>query len=87
MNRRLIMLFFALTASALFYSACSKGSPQTANSNSAEAAKQAELETKAPHLAQTVRGDVERMGLAVQSALEAIKNNRWADVMTQLNVM
>lgn len=87
MNRRIILLFLALSVSSLLCSACSKGPEQTANSNSEQAAKQAEIEAKAPHLAQTVKGDVERMGLAVQQAMDALKDNRWSEVMKQLNAV
>ena len=87
MNRRLISLFLALFFSSLLGLSCSKGSPGTANLNSAETAKQAEIEAKNPHLAPTIKGDVERMGLAVQSALDALKTDRWSEVMTQLNAL
>lgn len=87
MNRRLVLLLLVLSAFSVLCSACSKGSPQVANTNTEEAAKQAELETKAPHLAQTVKGDVERMGLAVQLAMDALKAGKWSEVTTQLNAM
>ena len=87
MSRKFLLCFLALFVSSFFYMGCSKGSPQTENTNSEEAKKQAEVEVKAPHLAPTIKGDAERMGLAVQTALEALANDKWSEVMTQLNVV
>jgi chaperonin cofactor prefoldin len=87
MTRRFFMLFLALCVPGLLSAACSKGSPQMANANSEQAKQQAEGEAKAPHLSKTVKGDIERMGLAVQAALDAVKDNKWSEVMTQLNTV
>ena len=85
MTRRFSIFLLALCVLSLFSAACSKGAPQTANTNSEQAKQQAEVEAKAPHLSKTVKGDIERMGLAVQVALESVRDNRWPEVMAQLN--
>jgi hypothetical protein len=86
MNRNSVIIFLAFCAISLTAGACSKGAPQAANTN-AEQTKQAEIEAKAPHLSATVRGDIERMGLAVQTALDALKDSRWSEVSSQLGVI
>lgn len=75
----------ALCLSSLMAAGCSRGGPEAANANSEQAKKQAELEVKAPHLSSTVRGDVERMGLGVQMAIDALKQSKWTEVIAQLN--
>lgn len=85
MNRKLMGMILALALSCVMYAGCSKGSTDSKPMNAEQAKTQAELEKKAPHLAQTVRGNVERMGLAIQSANDAYKQTKWQDVTTQLN--
>ena len=85
MNRKFILFFMALSLSGLISAGCSKGGPEAANANSEQAKKQAELEVKAPHLSSTVRGDIERMGLGVQMAMDALKQSKWTEVIAQLN--
>ena len=87
MTRRFSIFLLALCVLSLFSAACSKGTPQTANTNSEQAKQQAEVEAKAPHLSKTVKGDIERMGLAVQVALDALRDNKWSEVMAQLNTL
>jgi hypothetical protein len=86
MNRNSLIIFLAFCAMSLTTAASSKGAPQAANTN-AEQTKQAEAEVKAPHLSATVRGDIERMGLAVQMAMDALKESRWSEVSSQLGVV
>jgi len=85
MNRKFILFFMALCMSSLMAAGCSKGGPEAANANSEQAKKQAELEVKAPHLSSTVRGDIERMGMGVQMAMDALKQSKWTEVIAQLN--
>jgi hypothetical protein len=85
MNRKFMGVVLALSLLSVIYAGCSKGSTDSKPMNAEQVKAQAELEKKAPHLAQTVRGNVERMGLAVQAANDAYKQTKWADVTTQLN--
>ena len=85
MNRKFILFFMALSLSSLIGAGCSKGGPEAANANSEQAKKQAEIEAKSPHLSSTVRGDIERMGLGVQMAMDALKQSKWTEVIAQLN--
>jgi hypothetical protein len=85
MNRKLLGLILALSLLSVVYAGCSKGSAGSKPMNAEQVKAQAELEKKTPHLAQTVRGNVERMGLAVQAANDAYKQTKWADVTAQLN--
>ena len=85
MNRKFILFFMVLSLSSVMGAGCSKGGSQVANANSEQAKKQAEIEAKTPHLSSTVRGDIERMGLGVQMALDAFKESKWTEVITQLN--
>ncbi len=85
MNRKFILFLMALSLSSLLAAGCSKGGSEAANANSEQAKKQTELEAKAPHLSSTVRGDIERMGLGVQLAMDALKQSRWTEVIAQLN--
>lgn len=85
MNRKFMGMVLALSLLSMMYAGCSKGSTDSKPMNAEQVKAQAELEKKAPHLAQTVRGNVERMGLAVQSAGEAYKQTKWQVVTTQLN--
>ena len=85
MNRKFILFFMALSLLSLMCAGCSKGGSEVANANSEQAKKQAEIEAKTPHLSATVRGDIERMGLGVQMALDAFKESKWTEVITQLN--
>lgn len=87
MNRKFILFFIALSVSSLLFAGCSKGGSEVANANSEQAKKQAEIETKTPHLSQTVRGDIERMGLGVQQAMDALKESKWTEVVAQLNAV
>ena len=87
MNRKFILFFVALCLLSLTGAGCSKGGSEIANANSEQAKKQAELETKAPHLSSTVRGDIERMGLGVQMAMDALKQSKWTEVIAQLNTV
>ena len=85
MNRKFILFFMVLFLSSVMCAGCSKGGSQAANANSEQAKKQAEIEAKTPHLSSTVRGDIERMGLGVEMALDALKESKWTEVITQLN--
>jgi len=85
MNRKFMGMVLALSLLSVIYAGCSKGSTDSKPMNAEQVKAQGELEKKAPHLAQTVRGNVERMGLAVQAANDAYKQTKWADVTTQLN--
>lgn len=85
MNRKFILFLMALSLSSLMAAGCSKGGSEIANANSEQSKKQAEIEAKAPHLSQTVKGDIERMGLGVQMATDALKQSKWTEVVAQLN--
>ena len=85
MNRKFILFLMALSLSSLMCAGCSKGGSDVANANSEQAKKQAEIEAKMPHLSSTVRGDIERMGLNVQMAMDALKQSKWTEVIAQLN--
>jgi predicted Fe-S protein YdhL (DUF1289 family) len=87
MNRKFMLFFIALSVSSLLCAGCSKGGSEVANANSEQAKKQAEIEAKSPHLSPTVRGDIERMGLGVQQALDALKESKWTEVVAQLNAV
>ncbi|MGA9767502.1 MAG: hypothetical protein WBV94_00565 [Blastocatellia bacterium] len=87
MNRKFILFFMALTLSSMLTAGCSKGSPEAANANSEQAKKQAEIEAKSPHLSTTVRGDIERMGLSIEMAIDALKQSKWTEVIDQLNAV
>lgn len=85
MLRKFIGMGLALSLLSLICVGCSKGKSDSQPANAEQAKAQAELEKKAPHLSQTVRGNVERMGLATQSAIDAYKQTKWQEVTTQLN--
>lgn len=83
MTCRRIAAVLILIASVVTATSCSKGAKEegtlpTANAN------QKEVLAKTPHLSTLVRGDIERIGMAVQSARESLQQSRWPEVVTQL---
>lgn len=64
-------------------SSCTKG-PTEEKSLPTANANQQEVLAKTPHLSTAVRGDIERIGMAVQSARESLQQNRWPEVVSQL---
>ncbi|HJQ26602.1 MAG TPA: hypothetical protein VKA60_21985 [Blastocatellia bacterium] len=73
-----------ILSSALF-AACHKGGSDVKQVTPEEAKKNAELEKTAPHLAPTVYGDVERINMAINGAMDAYRQHKWSDVVALLN--
>ena len=80
MNRIARNIAGALILSSLVFNGCHKGAPAGGSTNSEEAKKNAELERTAPHMAQTVLGSAERINMAVGSAIDAHRQQNWAQV-------
>jgi preprotein translocase subunit SecD len=78
-------LAIAIILSSLNFIACHKGGSEIKQVTPEEAKKNAELEKVAPHLAQTPRGAVERIGLAVEGSMDSYRHQKWGDVTTYLN--
>jgi hypothetical protein len=77
------VLILNLVALVVIATSCAKaakeeGSAATSNAN------QQEVLLKTPHLSSAVRGDIERIGMAVQTARDAAQQGRWPEVTTQL---
>ena len=85
MNRMIRMLGIAIILSSLGFAACHKGGSEIKQVTPEQAKKNAELEKTAPHLAQTLRGAVERLGLAVEGATDSYRQHKWGDVASYLN--
>lgn len=83
MNFRRLAAILILTVLAIVSASCAKGPSEESKSPVANA-NQKEVLAKTPHLSTLVRGDIERIGLAVQSAREAFQANRWPEVVSQL---
>jgi uncharacterized protein YqgV (UPF0045/DUF77 family) len=78
-----IVIVLNLVALVVIATSCTRaakeeGSAATSNAN------QQEVLIRTPHLSTTVRGNIERIGMAVQSAREAVQQSRWPEVVTQL---
>jgi len=67
----------------LLFVACSKGSPPPAQSNSSSNAN-GNAAAQNPALLPTLRGDLERIGVALFAARDLVKNNRWEAASEQL---
>ncbi|MEN3333801.1 MAG: hypothetical protein V7641_3166 [Blastocatellia bacterium] len=85
MNRMTRALVIAIILSSLSFAACHKGGSEIKQVTPEQAKKNAELEKTAPHLAPTLRGDVERLGLAVEGAMDSYRQHKWGDVAAYLN--
>lgn len=85
MKRMSSILIGLILASSLSLAGCSKGGSEIKPVSPEEAKKNAELERTAPHKAPTLRGDVERINLAVQSSIESYRNQKWSEVVSYLN--
>ena len=82
-NFRRFVVVINLMALAFISASCTKGPKETSSSPVANANQQ-EVLAKTPHLSTMVRGDIERIGLAVQSAREALQQNKWPEVVSLL---
>ena len=86
---RLVVLLFAVLATAST-SGCTKapapeGSASApSNSNARGTNSNAADLASTPLYAQTIRGDVERAGLAVMMAHDFVKQQKWGDAVTRL---
>ena len=67
----------------LIAASCAKG-PKEEGAWPVSNANQQEVLAKAPHLSTLVRGDIERIGMAVQSARESLQQSRWTEAVGQL---
>jgi preprotein translocase subunit SecD len=85
MNRITRTLAIAIILSSLSFTACHKGGSEIKQITPEEAKKNAEIEKVAPHLAQTTRGAVERIGLAIDGATDSYHHQKWGDVAAYLN--
>ena len=85
MNRMTRTLVIAIILSSLSFAACHKGGSEIKQVTPEQAKRNAELEKVAPHLAPTLRGAVERLGLAVEGATDSYHQHKWADVVASLN--
>jgi hypothetical protein len=84
-NFRRLAVVIILSTLVLISASCTKGPKETTGTDASIAnANQKEVLARAPHLSTVVRGDIERIGLAVQSAREALQANRWPEVVSQL---
>jgi hypothetical protein len=72
---------FALILTLLLLTGCSSGGSE--DQSSAAAGKGADQST-APHLRPTLRGDLERAGLAVSVARDHLSAQRWDDAASEL---
>jgi hypothetical protein len=72
-----------LIVSVVIATSCAKG-PKEESSPALANANQQEVLVKAPHLSTLVRGDIERIGMAVQSARESLQQSKWSEVVSQL---
>jgi hypothetical protein len=85
MNRMTRTLAIAIILSSLSFAACHRGGSEIKQVTPEEAKKNAELEKVAPHLAPTIKGAVERIGLAVEGATDSYRQHKWGDVAAYLN--
>lgn len=85
MNRTTGMLISLLILSSLSVAGCSKGGSEIKQVSPEEAKKNAELERTSPHAAPTVRGDIERINLAIQSSIDAYRHQKWTELVSNLN--
>ena len=84
MFKRAHVFLFAL-ALALFAAGCPKQpavDEHTARNTNAANANQPDL--AAPHLQPTLKGDIERISLAISMARDAAKQNKWQDAVSLL---
>jgi hypothetical protein len=82
-NSQRVAVFLNLIVLLVITASCTGGPKDETNSNIANA-NQKEILAKAPHISTLVRGDIERIGLAVQGAREAYQQNRWPEVVSNL---
>ena len=75
----------AIIILSIIFAGCHKGGSEAKQVTPEEAKKNAELEKTAPHLAPTVVGSIERIGLDVSGATNAYREHKWADVTDALN--
>lgn len=85
MKRMSKVVIIGLILLSLSFAACSKGGSEVQQVSPEEAKKNAELERTAPHAAPTIRGSVERIHLAVSSAGDSYRYQKWSDVVSYLN--
>jgi hypothetical protein len=78
-----ILAVLILVASVVLAASCANGAKEEGASPTANANQQ-EVLAKTPHLSTMVRGDIERIGMAVQSARESLQQSKWPEVVTQL---
>ena len=79
------VLAIAIILSSLFFAGCARGGSEGKQPTPEEAKKNAELEKTAPFAAPTLRGDVERINLAITDSLDSLKQQKWGDVTQHLN--
>jgi len=85
MNRMTRMFVIAIILSSMGFAACHKGGSEVKEASPEAAKKNAELEKIAPNLAQTPRGAVERINLAIQGSTDSYHQHKWGDVVSYLN--
>jgi predicted nucleic acid-binding Zn-ribbon protein len=78
-------LVIAIILSSLSFAACHRGGSEIKQVTPEQAKKNAELEKVAPHLAPTLKGAVERIGLAVEGATDSYRQHKWGDVTAYLS--
>jgi hypothetical protein len=78
-----IVVVLSSTVLVFIAAGCAKG-PKEEGPKAVSNANQQEILAKAPHLSTLVRGDIERIGMSVQSAREALQQSRWPEVVGQL---
>ncbi len=81
---RLATEFLCALVLALLLTACAKGPKIDENTNAVQANRSEKAAIQAPHLQPTLKGDVERASLAILSARDAAKLNKWQEASAQL---
>lgn len=87
MTCKRIAVVLNLLALIIIAASCTRGAKEEGGSGSSPVtsnANQQEVLAKTPHLSTLVRGDIERIGMAVQSARESLQQVKWPEVISQL---
>ena len=79
-----IVVVFNLISLLVIATSCTRGAKEEGSSPASNNANQQEVLAKTPHLSTMVRGDIERIGMAVQSARELLQQNKWPETVSQL---
>jgi predicted XRE-type DNA-binding protein len=81
-----ILVVLNLFALLVIATSCAKGPKEEGGvgGSTIANANQQEVLAKTPHLSSMVRGDIERIGMAVQSARDSLQQNKWVEVVSYL---